>query len=85
MAGLTTEYRLGEQEEDDEEGEEGEEEEKEEEEKEEVKPVSHPPLIILKPTARPKVMSGNILDRSIQPAKTMEEMREARLKMFVKP
>ena len=82
MAGLTTEYRLGERDEDEDEDDEKEEEDIDD--KKEIKPASHPRLIILKPTARPMAKSGNVLDGSIQPVKTMEEMREARLKIFEK-
>lgn len=76
IAGLTTEYRLGEPEVD------VEVDVDVEVEEEEIKPVLPPRLIILPPTERS--MGEHVLDRSIQPVKTMEEMREARLRIFEK-
>lgn len=76
IAGLTAEYRLGENEEEDDVDIEG-----DDEVKVNIKPIP-PRLIVLNPTTKPIARSGHALETSIQPAKTIEEMREARLRMF---
>lgn len=83
IAGLTTEYRLGEKDEED-----SEDEDVDDKKLKVVGPPINSKPIVLKPTPKSKqikslpIKNGNVLDTSSQPAKTVEEMREARLKMF---